>query len=78
MERNNLYNQLLEKVQQVGGYVAMAKSFKSKEGFVICVCAIYESADDSSPLKVIDSKFHAYDLEDYLETESIEYLVRTI
>lgn len=78
MTKNEVYNALLEKVQQAGGYMVTPKkripSFKTNEGFVIGVAAIYESADDSSPLKVIDTQFHSYDLEDYINAEDMEYL----
>ena len=77
MARNNNYNALLKKVQEKGGYAVIKPNrpaLKTKEGFVIWVAAIYESADDSSPLKAIDTIFHSYDVEDYLTDSDIKYL----
>lgn len=84
MTKNEAYNALLERVQREGGYV----SFGAKERPVvvtnegrrkhITVAAIFESADESSPLKLINSRFNAWDVDDYLPAYCIEHLLNRL
>lgn len=85
MEKYVAYNQLLDKVQQAGGYVAIAASERP------CVmlngdgahrhtlaAAIFIGNDESSPLKLISNRFTAWDIDDYLNAEDIEHLLNRI
>ena len=84
MTKNEAYNALLERVQRAGGYI----SFGAKERPVvvtsegrrkhITVAALFESADESSPLKLINNRFIAWDVDDYLEAYDIEHLLNRL
>ena len=77
MTKDELYNQLLEKVQQAGGYVGFKQRplLVSNYGDSMYIAAIFESCDDSSPLKVIDKDFIAFDLNDYFSENDISWLI---
>jgi hypothetical protein len=85
MAKDELYNQLLEKVQNEGGFL----SFEPKERPSVLlrdeetnrratVAAIFESADDSSPLRLVTNRFIAWDVYDYLDAEEIEHLLSRV
>lgn len=82
MKKLDLYNQMLEKVQKAGGYVAIPKKarpiVKTIDDVQVSVAAIFEGTDDSSPLKLITDKFIAYDVYDYLCTGELEHLLTRI
>lgn len=77
MAKNEIYNQLLEKVQQAGGYVKfdVRPLLITNDGKQISAAAIFESTDDSSPLKVINDKFNVLDIDDYNTTNDISWLL---
>jgi hypothetical protein len=84
MTKHEAYNALLERVQRAGGYI----KFGEKERPVvltneirrkhIIVAALFESANESSPLKLINSSFNTWDVDDYFETPDIEYLLHRL
>lgn len=84
MTKKEAYNALLERVQRAGGYI----SFDTKERPVvvtnegrrkrITVAAIFESADESSPLKLINNRFNTWDVDDYFEACDIECLLNRL
>ena len=85
MIKNELYNQLLDKVQQKGGYIA----FKANERPCVMLngdgahrhtlaAAVFIGNDESSPLKLISNRFTAWDIDDYLNAENIEQLLNRI
>jgi hypothetical protein len=85
MDKNKAYNKLLEMVQQAGGFV----SFKPSERPCVLLngdgtkrhvlaAAVFESADESSPLKLITTRFSSWDVDDYLSAEDIECIVSRI
>ena len=85
MTKNEVYNALLEKVRQYGGYVTTNEDNIPIVEIVVnnkCVHlyarAIFESADDSSPLKLITSGYQCWDVYDYLNAEEIEHLLSNI
>lgn len=77
-----MYNVLLEKVQQSGGYVRTNEDntpiVVNSKGVHLYAHAIFESADDSSPLKLITSGYHCWDIYDYFNAEDIEFLLSRI
>lgn len=77
MTKDELYNQLLDKVQRAGGYVKFGfhSMLVTNEGRCIYIAAIFESCDDSSPLKVIDQDFNIFDLDDYFGENDISWLI---
>ena len=77
MAKDEMYNQLLEKVQQAGGYVKFGLNpmLITNCGMAIYIAAIFEGCDDSSPLKVIDKDFNAFDLDDYFGENDISWLI---
>lgn len=77
MTKDELYNCLLEKVQQAGGYVKFGLNpmLLTNNGKTIYISAIFEGCDDSSPLKVIDKDFNAFDLDDYFGENDISWLI---
>lgn len=77
MTKNELYNQLLEKIQRAGGYVKFGfhPVLITNDGRSIYIAAIFESCDDSSPLKVIDKDFNVFDLDDYFAENDISWLI---
>ena len=82
MTKNELYNQLLDKVQRAGGFVHI-KPMKRPSVLLrgkkvdrhVIVAAIFETADDSSPLRLVTNRFAAYDVDDYLNAEDIERIL---
>jgi hypothetical protein len=86
MAKDKLYNQLLEKVHQKGGFVkfeAKTRPFvyltdekRNTKGTI--VAALFVSDDESSPLKFITNRFTAFDVDDYLNAEDIEHLLSRI
>ena len=77
MAKNELYNQLLDKVRQAGGYVKFGfhPMLITNDGRSIYIAAIFESCEDSSPLKVIDKDFDVFNLDDYFEENDISWLI---
>lgn len=82
MTKDELYNQLLDKVQQAGGYIAI----KANERLCVIlngdgghrlatVAALFIGNDDSSPLKLISTRFTAWDVYDYLDEEDMEHVL---
>lgn len=85
MAKNEVYNALLEKVRQYGGYVTTNEDNTPIVAIVVnnkdvhlYARAIFESADDSSPLKLITTGYHCWDIYDYLNAEEIEHLLSRI
>ena len=79
MTKNEAYNALLERVQRAGGYIKFGEDERPviKNEHII-VAALFESADDSSPLKLIDSRFIAFDVDDYFDGYDIEFLLNIL
>lgn len=79
MTKDELYNQLLDKVKQAGGYVKFDFNpmliTNEDEGRSVYIAAIFETCNDSSPLKVIDKDFNAFDLDDYFGEDDISWLI---
>lgn len=77
MTKDELYNQLLDKVKQAGGYVKFGfhPVLITNKGRSVYIAAIFESSYDSSPLKVIDKDFNAFDLVDYFGEDDISWLI---
>lgn len=79
MAKDKIYNQLLVKVQNEGGFLRIKPSkrpsvnLKGTDEHVI-VAAIFETADDSSPLRLVTNRFNSWDVYDYLYAEDIAYL----
>ncbi len=82
MTKDELYNQLLEKVQNEGGFLSFEP--KARPSVLLrdeetnrhaTVAAIFETADDSSPLRLITNRFVAWDVYDYLDEENIEQIL---
>lgn len=81
MTKDEAYNTLLERVQRAGGYikfgvkerpVVVANEGRHKH---IIVAALFESADECSPLKLISNSFITWDVDDYFEASDIECLL---
>ena len=77
MTKDELYNMLLGNVQQAGGYVKFSfhPILVTNDGISTYIAAIFESCDDSSPLKVIDKYFNVFDLYDYFGEDDISWLI---
>lgn len=77
MTKDEIYNMLLGNVQHAGGYVKFGFNpmLVTNDGRSIYVAAIFESRDDSSPLKVIDKDFNVFDLDDYFGEDDISWLI---
>lgn len=80
MTKDEIYARLSERVQREGGYVAiprksrpMVKMIGSKKE--VTVAAVFEGTDDSSPLKLVTSNFHACDVYDYCTAEDMEHIL---
>lgn len=82
MTKEEAYSQLLDKVQCEGGFVSIEP--KARPSVLLrdkgknrhaTVAAIFEMADDSSPLHFIDTNFHAWDVYDYLDEGDIEHIL---
>lgn len=80
MTKDELYNMLLGNVQQEGGYVRLGFQpiLVTNDGMSIYVAAIFESCDDSSPLKVIDKDFNVFDVDDYFGEYTISWLISLV
>lgn len=80
MTKNEAYNALLERVQRAGGYIKFGEDERPVivKNERIIVAALFESADDSSPLKLINSRFSAFDVDDYFEGYDIEFLLNIL
>lgn len=83
MAKNEVYNALLEKVRQYGGYVItndipIVEIVVNNKCMHLYARAIFESADDSSPLKLITIGYQCWDVYDYLNAEDIEHLLSGI
>ena len=78
MTKDEAYNTLLAKVQAAGGYIRIDEDSRPAvviEEKIIGVAAIFETADDSSPLRLIDTDLHAWDIYDYLDEEDIGHIM---
>ena len=78
MEKDEIYNQLLDKVQAEGGYLKIEKNWLPAVGIemiYVMVAAIFETADTTSPLRLIDTNFNVWDVYDYLDAEDMEYIL---
>lgn len=78
MTKDEIYNKLLDKVQAEGGYIKIEKKWRpvvAIEMIYVVVAAIFEMADTSSPLRVIDTNFHVWDVYDYLDAEDMEHIL---
>ena len=82
MTKSEAYSQLLDKVQQEGGFVSIEP--KARPSVILkdeekkrraTVAAIFEMADDSSPLRLVTNRFIAWDVYDYLDAENIEHIL---
>jgi len=85
MTKDELYYQLLEKVRNEGGFLSFEPKahpkvlLKDDENVRrAAVAAIFETADDSSPLRLITNRFTAWDVYDYLDVGDIENLLRCL
>ena len=85
MTKNEAYNALLERVQRAGGYISFGANERpvvvaASEGRRkhVTVAALFESADESSPLKLINNRFNTWDVDDYLEAYDIEHLLNRL
>ena len=78
-DKKNIYEELVDTINNEGGYFKFAHNKDTLrvklEGRNVEVRAIYVSDDDSSPLKVIDSNFHSWDLWDYFSRDCILMLL---
>jgi hypothetical protein len=81
MEKDEIYNQLLDKVQQAGGFLRIKPMERpcvllrgEKTDRHVIVAALFVSNDDSSPLRLVTNRFTAWDVYDYLDAEDIEHL----
>ena len=82
MTKNEAYNALFEKVQQEGGYIAIKANkrlcviLNGDDGHRLAtVAALFIGNDESSPLKLISTRFVAWDIDDYLSAEDIEHIL---
>ena len=81
MAKDEIYNQLLDKVQQAGGFLRIKPIERpcvllrgEKTDRHVIVAALFVSNDDSSPLRLVTNRFTAWDVYDYLDAEDIEHL----
>ena len=78
MTKGEAYSQLLDKVQAEGGYLKIEENSRPEVVIgmtYIMVAALFEMTDNSSPLHLIDTNFHAWDVYDYLNTDDIELVL---
>lgn len=82
MTKDVLYYQLLEKVRNEGGFLSFEPKARPKvllkdEERVrrATVASIFETADDSSPLRLVTNRFIVWDVYDYLDVGDIENLL---
>ena len=81
MTKYEIYNQLLDKVQQAGGFLRIKPTERpcvllrgEKTDRHVIVAALFVSNDDSSPLRLVTNRFTAWDVYDYLDAGDIEHL----
>ena len=85
MTKEEAYSQLLDKVQCEGGF-ARIKPIKrprvllrgEKTDRHVIVAAVFEMADESSPLRLVTNRFTAWDVDDYLNAEDIERILSSL
>ena len=78
MTKDEIYSKLLDKVQAEGGYIKIEKKWRSVvriEMIHVVVVAIFEMADTTSPLRLIDTNFNVWDVYDYLDAEDMERIL---
>ena len=78
MTKDEIYNKLLDKVQAEGGYIKIEENSRPVvviEMIHVVVAAIFEMADTTSPLRLIDTNFHVWDVYDYLDAEDMEHIL---
>lgn len=78
MTKDEIYNKLLDKVQAEDGYIKIEKKWRPEvaiEMIYVVVAAIFEMADTSSPLRLIDTNFNVWDVYDYLDAEDMEHIL---
>lgn len=82
MTKDALYNQLLNKVKQAGGFLRTKPMERpcvllrgKKVDRHVLVAALFVSDDDSSPLRLVTNRFAAKDVYDNLDAEDIERLL---
>ena len=78
MTKGEIYSKLRDKVQAEGGYIKIEKNWRpvvAIEMTYVVVAAIFEMADTTSPLRVIDTNFHVWDVYDYLDAEDMEHIL---
>ena len=65
-------------MQAEGGYLKIEKNWRPAVGIemiYVMVAAIFETADTTSPLRLIDTNFNVWDVYDYLDAEDMEYIL---
>ena len=78
MTKDEIYSKLLDKVQAEGGYLKIKKKWRPVvriEMIHVVVAAIFEMADTTSPLRLIDTNFNVWDVYDYLDAEDMEHIL---
>ena len=78
MTKDEIYSKLLDKVQAEGGYIKIEKNWRpvvAIEMIHVVVVAIFEMADTTSPLRLIDTNFNVWDVYDYLDAEDMERIL---
>ena len=78
MTKDEIYSKLLDKVQAEGGYLKIEKKWRPAvriEMIYVMVAAIFEMADTTSPLRLIDTNFNVWDVYDYLDAENMEHIL---
>ena len=85
MAKDEIYSKLLDKVQAEGGYLKIEKKWRPVvriemihvriEMIHVVVAAIFEMADTTSPLRLIDTNFNVWDVYDYLDAEDMERIL---
>ena len=78
MTKDEIYSKLLDKVQAEGGYLKIEKKWRPVvriEMIHVVVVAIFEMADTTSPLRLIDTNFNVWDVYDYLDAEDMEHIL---
>lgn len=78
MTKGEIYSKLLDKVQAEDGYLKIEENSRpvvAIEMIYVVVAAIFEMADTSSPLRLIDTNFNVWDVYDYLDAEDMEHIL---
>ena len=78
MTKGEIYSKLLDKVQAEGGYIKIEENSRPVvviEMIHVVVVAIFEMADTTSPLRLIDTNFNVWDVYDYLDAENMEHIL---